>query len=143
MIAVDTNILIYAHRRDSTFHGQASTAIRELSSSRASWAIPWPCLHEFFAVATHRSIYRPPSTTAQAIEQIELWCASPTLRVLSEPAGYLEQWTRLLRTGEVVGPKAHVGHIAALCLLHGVSELITMDRDFARFPQLKTRSLLA
>jgi hypothetical protein len=37
----------------------------------------------------------------------------------------------------------HDARIAAICLDHGVSELITVDRDFARFPTLRTRSLLA
>lgn len=143
MIAVDTNVLIYAHRRDSPFHARARAVVAELATSTAPWAIPWPCLHEFYAISTHRSVYRPPSTIGEALTQIENWCSSPSLQVLSEPPGYRGVWTGLLRDGGVTGPKAHDGHVAALCLAHGVSELLTLDRDFARFPDLRTRSLLA
>ncbi|MBT8402787.1 MAG: type II toxin-antitoxin system VapC family toxin, partial [Gemmatimonadetes bacterium] len=68
MIAVDTNILVYAHRRDSRWHGEAAGAVRELAEGSASWAIPWPCIHEFLAVVTHPRIYRSATTTAAALE---------------------------------------------------------------------------
>ena len=54
MIAVDTNILVYAHRRDSEWHEKAYRLIQSLAEGSAPWAIPWPCLHEFLAVVTHR-----------------------------------------------------------------------------------------
>jgi uncharacterized protein len=52
MIAVDTNLLVYAHREDSPWHEAAYKIIEQLSESRAPWAIPWPCLHEFLAIIT-------------------------------------------------------------------------------------------
>ncbi len=61
MIAVDTNILVYAHREESPFHEKAFGCITELAEGRASWAIPWPCVHEFFSIVTHPRIYNPPS----------------------------------------------------------------------------------
>ena len=71
MIAVDTNLLVYAHRRDAEFHVAAAHQVASLAEGRSAWAIPWPCLHEFFAIATHPKIYDPPSTRDQAIAQIE------------------------------------------------------------------------
>src|SRR5215831_7831911 len=56
LIAVDTNILVYSHRPESPFHPAAKKLIEELRRSAALWAIPWPCLHEFVAVATHPKI---------------------------------------------------------------------------------------
>lgn len=79
MIAVDTNILVYAHRRDATFHRSAAEHVKALAEGRSAWAIPWPCLHEFFAINTHPSIYDPPSTPEEAIAQIDVWLQSPTL----------------------------------------------------------------
>lgn len=61
MIAVDTNILVYAHREDSLFHEQAYACLESLANGGAPWAIPWPCLHEFLAIVTHPRIYRPPT----------------------------------------------------------------------------------
>ena len=64
MIAIDTNLLVYAHRRDSGWHERAAAAVQELAEGRASWAVPWPCVHEFLAIVTHPRIYAPPSTIA-------------------------------------------------------------------------------
>ena len=61
MVAVDTNLLVYAHRADSAFHVRADQVVAELAEGRASWAIPWPCLYEFYAIVTHPKIYRPPT----------------------------------------------------------------------------------
>jgi uncharacterized protein len=62
--------------------------------------------------------------------------------LLSEPAGYWQVLERLLAAGRVTGAKVHDARIAALCLSHGVSELWSADRDFSRFPELKTRNPL-
>ena len=64
MIAVDTNILVYAHREDSPWHEAAWSCVAAMAEGRDSWAIPWPCLHEFVAIATHPRIYAPPSPLA-------------------------------------------------------------------------------
>ena len=50
MIAVDTNILVYAHREDAQWHDMAYGRLTELAKGRTPWAIPWPCLHEFLAI---------------------------------------------------------------------------------------------
>lgn len=83
MIAVDTNILVYAHREDSPFHAAARDCITELAEGAANWAIPWPCVHEFLAIVTHRRIYNPPTPHAEALGQVEAWLESPTLTLLS------------------------------------------------------------
>ncbi|GAA5146038.1 type II toxin-antitoxin system VapC family toxin [Pseudonocardia eucalypti] len=142
MIAVDTNILVYAHRRDAEFHPAAARCVRDLAEGRSAWAIPWPCLHEFFAIATHPKIYDPPSTREQAITQLDAWLAAPTLFLLHESPDY---WTRLkplLLAGKVSGPMVHDARVATLCLTHGARELWTADRDFNRFGPLKTRNPL-
>ena len=61
MIAVDTNILVYAHRADSPWHGRAAELVRGLAEGPDTWAIPWPCIHEFLSIVTHPKIYKPPS----------------------------------------------------------------------------------
>ncbi|MBO0881477.1 MAG: PIN domain-containing protein [Mycobacterium sp.] len=136
MIAVDTNILVYAHRRDAEFHAVAADHVKSLAEGRSAWAIPWPCLHEFFAISTHPKIYDPPSTRSQAVAQIDAWFASPTLSVLGEPAAYWRQLKSVLETGKVIASMVHDARIAALCSAHGVRELWSADRDFGRFNSL-------
>lgn len=142
MIAVDTNLLVYAHRRDSPWFEPARDALRRLAEGAATWAIPWPCVHEFLAISTHPKIYRPPTELSRALEQVEALLASPSLVLLSEAGGYWQVLRRLVAAGQVTGPKVHDARIASICLSHGVSELWSADRDFTRFPELKTRNPL-
>lgn len=138
MIAVDTNILVYAHRRDSPWFDVASRKVAMLAEGKSAWAIPWPCLHEFFAIATHPKIYAPPSPVEVALDQIDAWLDSPTLTVLSESGTHWQTLRSLVAAAKVAGPVVHDARIAALCLDHGVAELWTADRDFGRFRGLVT-----
>ena len=138
MIAVDTNLLVYAHREDAEFHDAALARLAELAEGTAAWAIPWPCLHEFYAIVTHPRIYAPPTPWAKAIYQIEAWLESPALTLLTESAGHWAALKPLLGAARVQGPLVHDARVAALCLQHGVKTLWTADRDFARFASLRT-----
>jgi uncharacterized protein len=142
VIGLDTNLLVYAHRKDSPFHAQALACVSALAQGTAPWAIPWPCLHEFLAVVTHPRIYRPASTLTQALSQIDAWLESPALVLLAETPVHWSALRALLEKGQVTGPQAHDARIAALCLQHGVRELWSSDRDFSRFGALKTRNPL-
>ena len=141
MIAVDTNILLYAHREDAPWHRVATERLAGLGGRR--WAIPWPCLHEFVAIATHPRVFDPPSPMGDALAAVQGWVESPTLTLLGELDGYFDVLASLLRESQVVGPRVHDARIAALCVQHSVRELWTADRDFSRFPTLTTRNPLA
>jgi toxin-antitoxin system PIN domain toxin len=136
LIAVDTNILVYAHREDSPFHQVAAKRLAELAESAAIWAIPWPCLHEFLSIVTHPRIYAPPSPLERAIDQVDAWLQSPTIAILTETPQHWMTLRKLLIDGQVNGPKVHDARVASLCQQHGVRELWSADRDFGRFPTL-------
>lgn len=140
MIAVDTNVLVYAHREDSTWYESAIARLTELAESRAPWAIPWPCIHEFLAIVTHPRIYSPPTPLELALEQVEAWMESPSLHLLAESSSYWPQLRDMVSTGRVCGPQVHDARIAALCIQHGVTELWTVDRDFTRFANLRVKN---
>ena len=142
MIGVDSNILVYAHRSDSPWHERARSSVKALAEGRAPWAIPWPCVHEFLAIVTHPRIYRPPTPLTTAIDQVSAWLESPSLVRLSENDLYWDALRECLSGGRVTGAQVHDARIAALCLAHGVRELWTHDRDFARFPALTVRNPL-
>jgi len=142
MIAVDSNLLVYAHREDSPWHNAAYARIIELAEGSAAWAIPWPCIHEFLSIVTHPRIYTPPTPLEKAIDQVEAWLESLNLVLLSESEDYWPQLRSILQTGRVSGPQVHDARVAALCQQHGVSELWTIDRDFNRFPGLTVRNPL-
>jgi uncharacterized protein len=142
LIAVDTNLLVYAHRAESEFHERASVCVRALAEGRTRWGIPWPCVHEFIAIVTHPRIYDPPTPQKLALAQVDAWFGSPSLVALGESDDHWTHLRRVLTQGKVLGPRVHDARIAALCLSHGVRELWTADRDFSRFSELKTRNPL-
>ena len=142
MIAVDTNLLVFAHRGNSPHHQAALVALQPLFEGSFSWALPWPCVHEFISVSTNPKIYKPASTLAEAFGFLDLLFGSPQLHLLSESPGYLEKLRDLALAAKLSGPRIHDARIAALCWHHGVRELWTADRDFSAFPQIKARNPL-
>lgn len=142
MIAVDTNILVYAHRPEVPFHRAAKGAIAGLAEGSAPWAIPVHCLIEFTAVVTHRRLWQEPSSAADVRAQVEAWLESPSLRVLGEDRDFWPVFATCLGEARTRGGAVHDTRVAAACRYHGVRELWTADRDFSRYPWLATRSPL-
>lgn len=142
MIAVDTNILVYAHRADLEWHTAAAAVVRTLAEGRAAWAIPWPCVHEFFSIVSNPKVFKHPTSPEAALDQISAWIGCPTLSLISEGAGYWNTLASLIVRSKVRAGAVHDARIAAICLEHGISELWTADRDFSRFAELKARNPL-
>ncbi len=76
MTALDTNVLVYAHRSDSPWHAAADQVVASLAEGSSPWAIPWPGIHELLTIVTHPRIYNPPTPLALAIEPIDAWLDS-------------------------------------------------------------------
>lgn len=143
MIAVDTNLLVYAHREESPWHAEAYQLIERLAEGRSSWAIPWPCIHEFLAIVTHPRIFAPPTPLQRAIDQVDAWLEAPAIVVLSEEPDYWPSLRAIVLAGKISGPLVHDARVAAICMQHGVRELWSADRDFSRFPALPVRNPLS
>jgi uncharacterized protein len=84
MIAIDTNIPVCADRGDAPLHAAACARLAACAEGRAAWAIPQPCRHEFFAIASHPRIHVPPPPAARAIDRIDAWLESPSPVLLAE-----------------------------------------------------------
>lgn len=142
MTAVDTNLLVYAHRTDSEWHEPALRALRGLAERGERWGIPWPCVHEFIAIVTHPRIYVPPTPLEKALKAMAVWLESPGCVPLGEGPGYFELLAKMCRAARLAGPMVHDARIAAICLHSGVNVLWTADRDFSRYPQLAVENPL-
>jgi uncharacterized protein len=140
VIALDTNILVHAHRRGTAHHQAAVALLKTLGEGAAPYALFWPSLYEFLRVVTHHRVFDPPSTTAEALEAVRDFLAPPVVRVLSETAHHSELLDRVVQESRVTGNLIHDAHLVALALEHGVHEILTLDEDFARFPQLTSRN---
>ena len=140
MIAVDTNLLVYAHRRESRHYQAAASVMRELAEGNDVWAIPWPCCYEFLSVVTNPRIWKEnASSPEQAWRQLSAWTASPSMRLIGETEGFSGILERFVQRPRVIGGVVHDARIAAICVAHGAEVLLTRDRDFSLFPELKTR----
>jgi toxin-antitoxin system PIN domain toxin len=132
--AVDTNVLVYSEIVSSTHHRAARRLMTELAEGQVPWAIPWPCVYEFLRVVTHPRVFSPPVPLAIALDDLDQILGSPTLVLLSETVRHSEVMSAVVRESRVTGNLVHDAHIAALCIEHGISELLTGDHDFSRFP---------
>ncbi len=143
MLAVNTNILVYAHRRESRHGELAHAVLRALAEGDRPWAIPWPCCYEFLSVVTNRRIWGEDASSPQlAWRQLRAWVASPSNRLIGETEDFVDTLAEFVDRPRVAGGIVHDARIAAICAAHGVEALLTRDRDFSMFPQLPTRDPL-
>lgn len=133
MRAVDTNVLVCAEIASNRFHGAARDLLRELAEGSAPWAIPWPCVYEFLRVVTHPRVFHPPVPLDVALKDLHQLVSSPSLSLLAETDRHTALLEDVILQANVTGNQIHDAHIVALCLEHGVSEVLTGDRDFNRF----------
>jgi hypothetical protein len=144
LIAIDTNVLVYAHRREAAEHETARELVRRFVEGAAPWAIPWPCLYEFWSVVTNPRIWKEhASTPEQAWAQVSAWSASPSLRLIAETAEFTTVLSTVARKPRIRGPVIHDARVAAICLAHGVDKLLSRDRDFSLFPELMVENPFA
>jgi toxin-antitoxin system PIN domain toxin len=132
MIAVDTSVLVAAHRAELPRHRDALARLGALAEGPGAWGVPVFCLAEFVRVVTHRRILSPPSQLAQALGFLEALEASPSYRALLPEAGFGAELVEVLRRTSASGTLALSAQVAALCATHGAS-LLTDDKDMARF----------
>ncbi len=143
MIAIDTNLLVYADRSDLPQHEPARALLEALSSGSEPCAIPVFCAIEYVRVVTHPRLFAHPTALSDALSNTEALLESPSFTLLLPGERFAELFARSARDGEARGNLVFDAAIAALCLEHRVAELWTADRDFSRFPGLRVRNPLA
>ena len=136
MIAIDTNLLVYAHRPEMPFHDRARQLLAEAVAGPEPVAVPWPCAHEFLAVVSNPRIFQDPTPIGVALDALGRLLGSLSGGFLSEGDGYLNALERIARPALLQGAVVHDARVAALCLFHGVRVLWSADRDLSRFPNL-------
>ena len=144
MLAIDTNVLVYAHRREAGEHAKAREIVRQLAEGSEAFAIPWPCIYEFHSVVTNARIWKDAATSpAQSWAQLAAWHASPSARLIGETDECFALLERFLTRPRVRGPVVHDARVAAICMAHGVDALLSRDRDFSLFPELRVTNPFA
>src|SRR5688572_3603933 len=103
MIAVDTNVLVYAHRPESPLHSRALDRLEGLSGGQNPWGIPIHCLVEFAAVVSSGRLWKEPSQVEHIAEQVAVWSDSPSCRLLADDETVWEHTLALARRGHCGG----------------------------------------
>jgi hypothetical protein len=138
MFVVDTNILVYAARRDSPFHGPCHEALERWRAQQGSWYATWSILYEFLRVTTHHASSPRPWTLGAAWSFVEALLAAPGFEVLTETSRHEDVARELFQVlPDLSGKRLHDAHIATLMREHGVRRIYTRDADFFRFPFLE------
>jgi len=137
VIAVDTNILVFAHREERPAHIRALQWIRHLATRAVPWALPVFALGEFVRVVTHPRVFDPPSSLEDALAALHALVESPGVRILNPGRRFPTHYSESVRVARASGNLAFDAQIAALCREHGVGRLLTRDRDFSRFPWIQ------
>jgi hypothetical protein len=141
MIAIDTNLLVYAHRARTPQHRRARTAIESAAAHPRGWGFAAVVLPEFWAVVTHPASEGRPSTPAEAAAFVRALTDAGAMVWLPGP-GFGE---RLLQTAadlEVSGPRIFDLQIALSAFEGGATDLWTHDAAFVTVPGLRVSNPL-
>ena len=103
MIALDTHLMVYAHRADTPAHDAALRLLQQLAESSEPWAIPWPCVHEFISVVTGPAFGKAATPLEVALEAARQLLAHPRCIVLSETDGHFELLSALCQHANLRG----------------------------------------
>ena len=139
MILPDVNVLVHAYREDAPRHAPVRAWLEELVHSDRAFGLSDFVLSGFLRVVTHRRIFAPPTPLGGALEFAEALRSQPNCIVLAPGDRHWSIFTRLCREGDARGNLVPDAYLAALAIESG-SELVTTDRDFARFEDLDWRT---
>lgn len=137
MLLPDVNVLIYAHREDSTpEHPAFASWLRELASGHEPFALSVLTLGGVVRIVTNPRIFARPSTLDEAFAFIGELVTRPQARVVSPGPKHMQIFERLCRQSGATGKLAADAQHAAVAIEHGCT-LVTTDADFNRFPKVR------
>ena len=141
MTLIDANVLLYAYHPRAPQHERCRAWVETAFSSGSVVLIPWATIVAFLRIGTSPRVFDRPLTMAEAEAAVSSWLALPSVSPVDPGERYWEILQALLHRAQVVGPLVTDAALAALAIEHGAT-LCTTDRDFARFPGLRTLSPL-
>lgn len=142
MLLPDVNVLVYAHRTDAERHGAYRAWLESLVNGEEAYALAGVVLSGFIRVVTHPKIFVKPTPLSDAIAFATQLREQPHCVAMEPGERHWEIFRRLCLDQEVRGNLVPDAWLAALAIETGC-DLVTTDRDFARFAGLRHRHPLA
>jgi toxin-antitoxin system PIN domain toxin len=138
VLAVDTNVLVYAADADSQFHRPCRDWLERQLMRPDAWYTTWAIVYEFLRVTTHPRVLRRPWTTPAAWQFVTMLLTSPGLGVLVATDRHADVAGEVIsELPHLAGNLLHDAHTAILMREHGIRSICTRDTDFNRFPFLE------
>jgi uncharacterized protein len=138
VVVVDANVLLYAVDRASAHHEVSRAWLDASLAGTEAVGFAWIALLAFIRVGTNPSILPNPMAADEATDQVEAWLAAPAAVAVQPTPQHASLLRGLLRDTGTAGNLTTDAHLAALSLEHG-ADVVSYDRDFARFPGVKHR----
>jgi hypothetical protein len=132
----DANVLLYAVNSDAPNHDVARSWLDGALSGGRTVGFTWSVLLAFLRLSTHPAIFPRPLEVEEASEQIRAWLRGPTATIVEPGGRHVDLLASLLAASGVGGNLVGDAHLAAIAMEHG-AELVSFDRDFARFAGLR------
>jgi toxin-antitoxin system PIN domain toxin len=136
LILVDVNVLVHAHREDAPRHSELRAWLQALIASDNAFALADLVLSGFLRVVTHPRVFAPPTPLDNALEFVKALRAQPNCVIVAPGDRHWPIFTRLCREVDARGNLVPDAYLAALAIESGC-ELVSTDRDFSRFPDLR------
>lgn len=141
MIALDTNLLIYAHRSATSEHAAARTAIETALNSPGGCGITLPSVAEFFSIVTHPQASGRPSSPQAAADFLAA-LRDAGIEMLAPGPAFAGRLAQLAADLSVAGVRIFDLQIGLCALDGGAGELWTHDGNFLKIPGLVVRDPL-
>jgi hypothetical protein len=138
MDLLDVNILIYAHREDAPDHQKYAAWLADVVERAAPFALSSITLGGFLRVVTNPRIFRPATPIDVALRFCRQLTSRPNAALLQPGPRHWSIMSDLIERESISGAMVSDAYLAALAIEHGC-EVVTTDRDFARFPSLRWR----
>jgi hypothetical protein len=135
MIAIDTNLLVYAHRSRAPQHRASRRAI-ERAAGQGRWGFALASLAEFWAVVTHPSAEGRPSSPDEAASYLDALAAFGA-EVWEPRDGFAGRLMQLATDLDISGPRVFDLQIALTAFERGATQLWTLDARFVKMPGLR------